>query len=504
MSNTIDLWTPKGNLTLETKSWSPSTYSAYQERQRLLGHEGGGYYSHGGLVNPATGTGTARDHSEHSTWRPTVYDTGAPLEVIYTESWACKKYIDVPVDDMTVRWREFDDSNTDGETMHEQEDALNLRERITDAIKAARLYGSALIVIVSQEAPLDKPLIPDAIQKDDLTNLLVIDRYHASVAEYDNDIYSPTYGKPLFYLVDMFSGFTTSALRRIGISDPHNMQLVDHSRVIRFDGLPRLTVNRYSHYDPDWGISLIVPALKAIMDDHTVSAGAAHLADEASVPVMKVQGMQEGYASRARTAMDPDVLTPDEMAAMVSMTKSIYRTVFLDAADDFERVNVSWGGLADVMDRFAQRIAAIADIPATRFWGRSPLGMNATGESDMANYAMHVAAMQKRTLSMPLKKIDELLARNAGIGEPPEYHFPSLMEISDLDKAQVAQAKATAMSTAITAGIITEDDARTALDGDEIFGDLPGEAPGQPMLEPAGGMGFGSSSSGSSSSTSSP
>lgn len=482
--NTQSLWLPGTGDTTTTRK-NVSTYNAYREQARLLGNYGTPH--HGGFLNTTTGSGTSIDHAKGGRWTPTRVDTGAPLEVIYNESWACRKYIDIPVDDMTVRWREWDAAGQSGVTMMEQEESLELRERITEVIKAARLYGSALLIIVTRNQKLSEPLIPEAVLIDDLINLLVVDRYHASVNAYDTNIYSPTYGEPLSYLIDMFSGFSSlqHALGgRLGNADPHSMEVVDRSRVIRFDGIPQLTRNRYSNYDPDWGISLIVPAIKAIIDDQTVASGAAHLADEASVPVMKVQGMQEGYASRARTAADPDIITPDEMASMVSTTKSIYRTVFLDAADEFERVNVSWGGLAEVMNQFAQRLAAIADVPQTRFWGRSPMGMNATGESDMANYALHVAAMQKKMLTAPLKKLDVLLSMNAGIGnEPPEYHFPSLMDIGDLDKSTIASTKATSVQTLITAGVITEDEGRKIIDGDDIFGDLPGNAPGQPMLD---------------------
>lgn len=442
-----------------------------------------GYLGAGGMVNAVTGAGTSLDRTKSAVWRATKWNRRESLEVVYNESWACRKFIDIPVDDMTVRWREFDDAGDAQVKMVDQEQTLSVPERLTDAMKAARLYGTALLIIASAEGPLDQPLVPEAVRQDDLVQMFVVDRYHAAVYEYDVDLQSPMYGQPLSYLIDPF-GPRGGILRDVVLPDRYATWVrVHHSRVVRFDGIAPLTSNRYSVYDTDWGVSLIVPALKAIIDDHTVAAGVAHLADEASVPVMKITGLGEGYASRARTTPDPDVPTPDEMASMVSRAKSIYRTVFLDVQDEFERVNVSWGGIAEVMNQFAQRLAAIADVPATRFWGRSPMGMNSTGESDMENYAIHVAATQKQMLTKPLKKIDELLARNAGLREPPEYHFPLLVDISEIDLATIAQAKASAVQTAVQAGIITEDDGRSILDGDAVFGDLPGTAPGQPMLD---------------------
>lgn len=458
-------------------------YSTYDART-MAPYIASGHLNHGGLVNPVTGQGTARDRTEFSGWMPTRLNSGNLLEVVYAQSWACRKYIDIPVDDMTVRWREFDDADAGAPLMTEEEERLQVRERLTDAMKAARLYGTALLVLVTANQTLAQPLIPEAVQRGDLLNLIVVDRFHARVREYDTNIYSPTYAEPLTYEVERFAG-THGALLEGG---RRTLERVHRSRVIRFDGIRPMVANRWAgQYDRDWGVSMVVPAMKSIIDDHRIAAGAAYMADEASVPVMKIQGMGEGLAAQQRTRHDPDALSPEQLALSISDLKSIYRTIFLDAADDFDRVNVSWAGLGEVMNQFARRLAALAGVPATRFWGQSPVGMNATGESDMANYAIHVQAMQKQTLAQPLKALDAVLARNIGI-EPLDYHFPSLMDLSEIDKAQVSQVKATAVQTAIMSGVISEDDGRAVLDGDDTFGELGGPAPGPPMLEPGFGV----------------
>ena len=117
--------------------------------------------------------------------------------------------------------------------------------------------------------------------------------------------------------------------------------------------------------------------------------------------------------------------------------------------EEFERVSVQFGGLADLMDRFARRVAAAARIPATRFWGQSPIGMNATGDSDMRNYVMMFEAERQDVLPAALDVLDEVLARDAGLSEPLEYTWPSLLEMSDKEKADVALVKVEAAKKAI-------------------------------------------------------
>ena len=207
--------------------------------------------------------------------------------------------------------------------------------------------------------------------------------------------YSPTYGQTIEY-------FMSPTLGR-----PFH---VHASRVLRFDGLTPLSASGYIVYQREWGVSCVIPVLLSLLQDQAVASGASHLTNEASIPVLRIGGLREAMQGRP----DPGDPTPAQMGEAINTFKSLYRTMFLDSGDEFERVNVTWSGLPDLMDRFARRLAAAADIPATRFWGQSPVGMNATGESDMKNYASNVAAQQKRLLTEPLRTLDVVLARSAG------------------------------------------------------------------------------------------
>ena len=296
------------------------------------------------------------------------------------QSWAARKFIDIPVDDARIRWRGFmADDERAVEAMLEAEERRQVRERLARVMKAGRLTGSAFLVMATMEAPLEEPLVVERLREGDLENLLVYDRFDAAVAERDTDPFSPSYGQPLRY---RFTGRGAPPL------------LVHTSRVLRFDGLMPLSVTGWQAYDQDWGVSELVAVILSVLQDAGIAGGIAHLASEASVPVIKLQEFKTALAGQK-----PEYgLSVDEIGEAISMRRSMYRTLFMDIEDEFERVSVQFGGLADLMDRFARRLAAAADIPATRFWGTSPVGMNATGESDMRNYALRVAAMQEAKL----------------------------------------------------------------------------------------------------------
>ena len=111
----------------------------------------------------------------------------------------------------------------------------------------------------------------------------------------------------------------------------------------------------------------------------------------------------------------PGEATIDEIALEQTLLRSNYRTQFMDAEDEAERIAVAFAGIPDLLDKFQEILAAIADIPMTRWNSQSPAGMNATGKADANNYAMHVAAMQQRLVDPVLHRMDPFIARHAGL-----------------------------------------------------------------------------------------
>ena len=179
-----------------------------------------------------------------------------------------------------------------------------------------------------------------------------------------------------------------------------------------------------------------------------------------------------GYKEALTPGHEQDEISPEDFGARMNQLKSVFRTLFLDSADSFERVGVSFAGMSDLMDRFARRLAAAADIPATRFWGQAPVGLNATGDSDMKNYAIHVKAMQEKMLPGPLKTLDMVLARTSGLKEPPTFDFHSLMDISEDEQAKTFKTITESIVATYSGGLIDEDEAREVLRELDMFGDL--------------------------------
>ena len=424
----------------------------------IVPYQNYGSLTGGGYVNPRTGAGGTADKSESGFFIPTWWNNRYQLETLYVQSWAARKFINILVDDMFIRWREFEDMAErtikrykEGESQH------FVKSRLSMALKAGRLYGTSFLVMMTTEAPMDTPLIVENLRQGDLSNLMVLDRYNTSVTydDYDADPFSPSYERPLRYRFHLRYG---------------PQMVVDATRVIRFDGISPLNTQGWDSYEREWGVSEIVPVLLAIMQDASVASSTAHLTTESSIPVIKLPNLRDVLAG---DNPDPDELTPDQMGERINRDRSVFRTTFLDALDDYMRVNVSFAGLPDVLNQYALRLAAAADIPATRFMGRSPVGMNATGESDMTNYAIRIAALQNSLLTDPLRKLDAVLGRHTGVNtEGLEYKWPSLVDMSEMDQATIAKIKSEAIAMLVAAFLLNENEARGIVDGDPIIGHL--------------------------------
>ena len=75
-----------------------------------------------------------------------------------------------------------------------------------------------------------------------------------------------------------------------------------------------------------------------------------------------------------------------ERLQVLSQMKSILNTIAIDGEDDYVNISKNFASLPQVQMNMYQIVAAAADIPFTRFMGKSADGMNATGEGDLINY----------------------------------------------------------------------------------------------------------------------
>ena len=396
------------------------------------------------------------------------------LTTAYRESWLVKRIIDMPCEDMTRAWFTLS-TGMRSEAIHELnrlEARHSVKQEITNALRWARLYGGslALMVIRGEEDSLDQPLDQDLLLPDCFQGLLVLDRAQGIEpgAELVTDLDDPDFGLPAYYTAELNldSGDRGANPAVAGASSPAAYRgprsiRIHHSRVLRFVGreLPQREMERENF----WGASELEHIWEELQKRSAASANIAQLIFQANITTLKMSDFGEmmavGTVEQKRQVLD------------TIRQENRFRTSFglqmLSAGDTLENHSYSFAGLSEIYESFMMDMAGAAEIPATKLFGRSPQGMNATGESDLRNYYEMIAQLQERMLRPALEKLLPVMAISCWgyAPEDMEIVFQPVMTTSAMDRAELAAKLSESVISAFQAGLITREEAVDELAG---------------------------------------
>lgn len=362
-----------------------------------------------GLVNVASGLGTAQTKRYNNKWHYPILNSYAELDACYMSNWLARQIVDIPSEDMTREWREF--KCQDAEALQKEEDRVSVAVAVQEAIAWARLYGGAGILMLTGQ-PLDKPLVLSRVKQGDLKRLIVFDRWDMQAMTLNTwDVIADNYLKPEFYTIT------------------GGGQQIHWTHFARFNGarLPR----RQMAITQGWGDSELRKCLDDIGDMVASKDGIAELMQEANVDVIKREGLSDELASEQDEAIT-------NRYAIFSKMKSVVSLALLDGEEEYDRKTLNLSGVAPVLETFMTWISGAADIPVTRLFGTSAKGMNATGDGDQGNYYDSIRSKQCHQLDPGMKLLDQVLVRSALGFMPDDYQYiwSPLKQMNDLEAAQ--------------------------------------------------------------------
>lgn len=370
------------------------------------------------------------------------------LNALYRESWIVRRIIDVIPADMLKNWITIT-SGLDPDV--EKRLSLTLRRtQLIDKIKRGmqwgRLYGGALgvMLVKHQGYDLSQPLQLDWIMPGDFAGLLIFDRWNGvnPSSELIEDISDPDYGFPKYYTVtDPAGGGSVK---------------IHHSRVVRFTG------NELPFWEEiaemQWGASVVESIFDELRKRDNVSWNIAQLTFMANIRVLKMQDLGQLLAATDNESQ-AELLRTLEAQNMLLNNMGMQ---VMDAADGLETHQYTFGGLADCYQQFIMDISGAAEIPVTRLFGRSPSGLNATGESDLQNYYDMIAEKQESYLRPILNKVlpPFIISTLGSLPDDFDFEFDPVAEPTDKERADLAKCGTDNVVTAYNAGLISQ---RTAL-----------------------------------------
>lgn len=352
-------------------------------------------------------------------------------EAAYRTSWIVRKAHDLPPFDMTREWRRWQADDVQIQAIEDEEKRLGLKAKVRMALLYARLYGGGALILGAKArlGALDQPLDASRMVKGDLEFVHVVNRHQLNYDDLQRDATKPGFGEPVMWTMS-------------GGSNPAR---IHPSRVIPFIGQP-VPAGAIGG-DLFWGDPLLTSIWDAVTNADLVQAGISALVQEAKVDTLKVPGFSTNMATAEYEAI---FLRRVNFANKV---KSILNTRLIDAEEEWDTQQVSFANLADIERQKLMIVAAACDIPATRFLGESPKGMNATGQGSQDDYISSISSKQENELQPTLEPIlDEALIRSA-LGSRPEnvsYLWAPLAEVEpkeaseiELNEAKTAQIYAT-------------------------------------------------------------
>lgn len=350
---------------------------------------------------------------------------------LYATAWEASKIVDIPVDDVLREGWNYEGLNEkQTKRLRDREQALDVMGAFNSAMKIERLMGGAVIFMGVRDAQATADL---PIGAGEVSWLTVFARHRVSVARWNNDPLSPTYGRPDQYRIDG--------------------HLIHSSRLIIFDGQP-LSKRPDSILNPPdlsrndgFGYSKLLGIYDDIMRSPGTRQAAYQLVNRASVIIAEMELSGEGDGD-----MSPGLQAIKDVINQIS----IYRGAAIDKdpmaqGKAISTMSASFGSVPELVITFLQVLSAASDIPATRFIGQAPGGLNATGESDLENYYGRLESLQKQRLGPQLMQVLQRM-------EPAlqGLEWPPLWSLSEQEEATVRSTDAATVTGLVSAGLLSD------------------------------------------------
>ena len=398
-------------------------------------------YRSDGYANVLNKYGTPQDNSEAYRYEREPVVPDMQLTSLYESNGLFAKIIDTPAEEAVKHGFSLGLNNAELDTFVETVlDDLEWEEKASTAIKWARLYGGALMVmLVDDGRGLEEPLDWKHIRSID--ELRVFER--AVVQPDYTSLYTQDYGgtggisrtskfgKPEFYYVSsIYGSFAVHESRCL---------------VFRNGVLPEKVSN--SVYQM-WGMPEYVRIKRSLRETVTAHTDATKLLERS---VQAIYAMKNLASLLATDDGENQVVRRLEV---IDMARGLLNSIAIDAdGESYDFKSISFSGVKDVIDSTCNMLSALTNIPQTLLFGRSPACENATGVGDLENYYNFVERIQRLMLKRNLRALLDIVFRagaaSGEIGEAPGYKltFNPLWSLSDMEQAQVEQARASASLT---------------------------------------------------------
>lgn len=372
------------------------------------------------------------------------------LSQTYAEHGIVQTLVDLPVDDGFRGGVEI----TSPELDPEDTELLNYRlERggaitaFIQALKWMRLFGGAGLIIIDGQSP------EKTFSAKDL-------RQGGSVQFKPCDMWELYYG-----LVPQDPGKDTTETpgveKRPEFYDYYGHK-IHHTRVIRFEGRQAPSLIRAKLRG--WGTSVLETVVRSYNQYLKSVDLSFEVLDEFKVDYFKIDGFNSAMMSPQGTNR---IL---ERVRLANMSKNYQEAVSMDTKDDIVTKQLNFTGIAEIMQQIRMQIAADLRMPLTKLFGISAAGFN-SGEDDIENYNAMIETEIRSKCREQLLRVAEICSMECfgTVPERMEISFKPLRVLSAEQEETVKNAKMTRIMQAMAGGIMTPQEARQAINKEQLL-----------------------------------
>lgn len=384
-----------------------------------------------------------------------IYDSGMlipdyDLAEKYQYNGLFSKIIDRPAEEALKHGIEYNISDqTLADFLDDALDRLDWEEKATTAIRWARLFGGAVIVMLLDDGRgLEEP-----VNWQDIRSVEELRVYERAIVQPDPNCYLT--GKAEYFDISSTYG---------GFFRVHRSRCL----VFKNGSLPEYATPQQYFY---WGLPEYVRIRRDLSIALHTHQSAANMIDKSVQPVYKQRGLQSTLAGP-----DGDDKTLKRLLVL-DASRGMMNSVAIDMdGEDYSFQTFQLSGASEILESTYSLLSAVTCIPQTILFGRSPSGENATGESDLENYYNFVEGIQKRMLKKNIRTLLKAVVQagvyDGSIAEPQTIKptFKPLWSLSEaeqatveLSKAQRAQATAQTAQLYIDMQVLQPDEVRQAL-----------------------------------------
>jgi hypothetical protein len=424
-----------------------------------------------GLTNVATGLGLSRDKRMHADWSTLAVSDIEAREMWRSDGIAARIIELLPRTMFREGYEVKLEDKEQAEQLVMQADELGANAKFIRAKEYERAYGLSAIIPFMNDGAFDlaEPLREDRILSVEKLSR-VIEPRELQPWRYDDD------GEVEVWL-----------FQPLGWRGAGNPQMLIHaSRLIVFPGI-RVTHEPLPGVREGCGDSVLTRVRSRLRDLVQGSASAAALLGQSAQAIVKMKDLARAMAE------DGDGLIKARLE-LLDFMRSVLKMMPIDAEDDFQWQTTPMTGFAETIDRLMQMLSADTGIPVTILMGRSPAGLNATGDADTRSF-YDLASEEQRFTTPQVERLFQLLmlAKDGPTGgaEPDHWsiEWQSLWQPDDKEIAEARRVQAETDKTYIEMQVLSPEEVAASRFGGDVYSfetvvDFDARARQEPAADP--------------------